>query len=180
MKESNDVLESQRWKPSLWNRVLLITTFLVIIVLAGGVVVVRYLGERKLHEQARVAESRFVDIQRQDIGLFAVPLAWAVRKELIKQNYDQIDEYFNQLIKRKVFGLIMLVDPSGTITVSTDRKFQGRSFSSRYPGLKLNAAGAVSYKVQEGKSLYLIPVMGLNERIGTIVFLYSYRQFLPQ
>ena len=171
---SNDFLDSSRRKPTFWSHFLLIGTLLVILLLAGGIVVVRYLGEQKLQEQARIAEVRYVDIQRQDIGHFAVPLAWAVRKELIKQNYDQIDEYFNQLIKRKGFGLIMLLDPSGSVKVSTDRKILGSSFSSRYPGFRLDASTPVSYRVQEGKSMYLIPVMGLNEKIGTIAFLYSY------
>jgi hypothetical protein len=176
MKNSNDFLDTSRRKPSFWSRFVRIGTLLVIVLLAGGIFVVRYLGEQKLQEQARLAESRFVDVQRQDIGSFAVPLAWAVRKELIKQNYDQIDEYFNQLIRRKGFGLIMLVDPSGIVKVSTDRKFQGSSFSQRYPGFRLDATALVSYRVQEGKSIYLVPVMGLNDKIGTIAFVYSYRE----
>jgi len=176
MKCSND-FDSSQPNPSFWRRFLLVTTMLVMLLLAGGIVVVRYLGERKLEEQRELAGNRFVDLQRQDIALFAVPLAWSVRKELIKQNYEQIDEYFNQLVKRKGFGLIMLVDPSGTVRVSTDRKIQGSSFYLRYPGYRLDAPGTVSYRVREGESLYLVPVMGLNEKIGTIAFLYRYRTF---
>jgi phosphoadenosine phosphosulfate reductase len=35
-------------------------------------------------------------MQRQDIQLFALPLAWSVRKELMHSNYGQIEEYFIQ------------------------------------------------------------------------------------
>jgi hypothetical protein len=171
-----DLPDSSDRKPSFWSRFVLIGTTLLVLLLAGGIVVVRYLGERKVDEQARVAESRFVDMQRQDITLFATPLAWVVRKELIKQNYEQIDEYFSQLIKRKGFGLIMLIDPSGNVKVSTDRKILGSSFFQRYPKFKLDFPGPVSYKVEEGKSLFLVPVMGLNEKIGTIAFIYTYRE----
>lgn len=175
--KNSDFSESTQPKPSFWRRFLLVTTTVVILLLAGGVVVVRWLGEKKLNEQAVLAESRFNTVQRQDLSLFAVPLAWSVRKELIKQNYEQIDEYFSQLIKRKGFGLIMLVDPSGLVKVSTDRKIQGSSFYRFYPDFRLDATGTVSYRVQEGESLYLVPVMGLNEKIGTIAFLYRYRTF---
>ena len=34
----------------------------------------------------------------------------------------------------------------------------------------------VSYGLTKGSSLFLVPVMGLNERIGTIAFVYSFGQ----
>jgi hypothetical protein len=176
MNSSNDVQETLRPKSSFWKRFLLITITLVIVLLAGGIFFTRYQGEQELQKLAASAESGSVDIQRQDVQLFALPFAWSVRKELMRANYDQIDEYFNELIKRKGFGLIMLVDPSGIIKVSTDRKLQGSAFSKRYPQMKLGVLVPVSYAVPEGKSMFVVPVMGLNEKIGTIAFIYSYRE----
>ncbi len=176
MKSSNDFGQTQRQKPSFWKRFFLITVLLVITLLAGGIVLSRYQGEQRLKELVELAEIRSVIIQRQDIQLFALPLAWLVRKELMRSNYDQIDEYFNEMIRRKGFGVIMLVDPSGFIKISTDRKLQGSSFSLRYPQMKLGASVPVSYAVPERKSMFLVPVMGLNEQIGTIAFIYSYRE----
>jgi hypothetical protein len=178
MNSSNDVQETQRQKPSFWKRFFLITIPLVIALLAGGIFLTRYQGEQELQKLAVIAETRSVDIQRQDVQLFALPLSWSVRKELMRANYDQIDEYFNELIKRKGFGVIMLVDPSGIIKVSTDRKLLGSSFSVRYPYMKLAVLVPVSYAVPEGKSMFVVPVMGLNEKIGTIAFIYSYRELL--
>ncbi len=176
MESIKAVQEIPRPKPSLWKRFLLITVPLVIAMLVGGIFFTRYMGEQSVKELAELAESRSVVLQRQDIQLFALPLAWSVRKELMRSNYDQIDEYFNELIHRKGFGVIMLLDPSGTIKVSTDRKLQGSSFLMRYPQMKLAASVPVSYAMPDGKSMFLVPVMGLNARIGTIAFLYSYRE----
>jgi len=178
MESSNDVLEMQRPKPSFWNRFLLITVPLVVALLVGGIFLTRYQGEEELKQLAELAESRSVVIQRQDIQLFALPLAWSVRKELMRSNYEQIDEYFNEMIQRKGFGLIMLVEQSGIIKISTDRKLQGSSFLMRYPHMKLTASVPVSYAIPEGKSMFLVPVMGLNAKIGTIAFIYSYRELL--
>jgi hypothetical protein len=175
MENKNDVQEMQRPKPSPWKRFLLITAPLVIAMLVGGIFFTRYMGEQRVKELAELAESRSVVVQRQDIQLFALPLAWSVRKELMRSNYDQIDEYFNELIQRKGFGVIMLLDPAGTIKVSTDRKLQGSSFLMHYPQMKLAASVPVSYALPERKSMFLVPVMGLNSRIGTIAFIYSYR-----
>jgi uncharacterized protein YneF (UPF0154 family) len=178
MNNSKEVQKVQRQNPSLWKRVLLITVSLVIALLAGGIFLTRYQGERRLKELSELAESQSMVIQRQDLQLFSLPLAWSVRKELMRSNYDQIDEYFTEMIKRKGFGLIMLIDPSGIIKVSTDRKLQGSFFSMRYPQMKLGGLVPVSYAVPEGKSMFLVPVMGLNEKIGTIAFVYSYRELL--
>lgn len=178
MKSSNDSGETLQQKPSFWKRFFLIGVPLVLVLLVGGIFLTRYQGERKLQELSELAESRSVLMQRQDIQLFALPLAWSVRKELMHSNYGQIEEYFNEMIQRKGFGLIMLVDPSGIIRISTDRKLQGSSFSRYYPQMRLGVLVPVSYALPEGKSLFVIPVMGLNEKIGTIAFVYSYRDLL--
>ena len=176
MENNHEVQQIQRPKLSFWKRFFLITIPLIIVLLVGGIFLTRYEGEQSLKEFAELSESKSMVIQRQDIQLFALPLAWSVRKELMRANYDQIDEYFNEMIRRQGFGLIMLVDPSGIIKISTDRKLQGHSFSSSYPLMKLSASVPVSYAMPEGKSMFLVPVMGLNERIGTIAFTYSYRE----
>ena len=176
MKNRNDVQGSPSKRPSLWKRFFFIGIPLVMALLAGGIFLERYLGEQKLQEYRSHSGSRYADIQRQDLRLFAIPLAWSVRKELMRNNFDQIDEYFSELIKRKEFVIIMLVDPFGTIKVSSDRKLLGSSFSRLYPGMSLGTIEPLSFALPEGKSIFIVPVMGLNEKIGTIVFVYSYRE----
>ena len=178
MQSSNDVQEAPHRKPSFWTRFLLIINFLVIASLAGGIFWTRYQGEQKQQLLTKRAEIRYIEIQRQELKLFALPLAWSVRKELMRFNYDQIDEYFIELFKRKGFGVIMLVDPSGTIKVSTDRKLQGTPFSRSYPGMNLGSSELVFYPVQQGKSMFMVPVMGLNEKIGTIALVCSYQELI--
>ncbi len=175
MKSTNDFAVTRQSKPSIWKRIMLIVLPLLLGLLVGGIFLTRYLGEQRAKDLVELAESRSVVLQRQDIQLFALPLAWSVRKELMRSNYDQIDDYFNELIQRKGFGVIMLLDPAGTIKLSTDRKLLGNSFLLRYPQMKLGAPVQVSYALPEGKSMFIVPIMGLNTRLGTIAFIYSYR-----
>ena len=178
MMSSNDVQEVPRSHSSFWTRFLLAINLLVIALLAVGVVCTRYHGDQKQQLLKERAQIRYIDMQRQELKLFALPLAWSVRKELMRFNYDQIDEYFNELIKRKGFSNIMLIDPSGTIKVSTDRKLQGTLFSRSYPGMNLDSLGLVFYPLQQNKNMFLVPVMGLNDKIGTIAFLCSYEELM--
>ncbi len=174
MKNSNDFMGESRTRPSFFRKLLFVLVSALLISLAGGILLVRYQGEQKLLRQSALARTSAVAMQRQDLKLFALPFAWAVRKELMKDNYEQIDEYFGQLISKKGFDLIMLVTPSGIIRVSTDRKLQGRFFLLCYPDINLNVTETLSYRLQERKSMFVVPIMGLNAKIGTIVFVYSY------
>jgi hypothetical protein len=75
----------------------------------------------------------------------------------------------------------MLLDPDGTVRIATDRKLQGSTFSSLYPGMDALSQQVVSYSISEGSSMFLVPVMGLTERIGTIAFVYSFSRLVrPQ
>ena len=176
MKSNNDFNEAPHKESSFWKRFLLVTICLVIGSLVGGIYWIRYQGELRQQKLTAHAEMRYIDVQRQDVKLFALPLAWSVRKELIRFNYDQIEEYFNELVKRKGFSIIMLIDPSGNIKVSTDRKLQGSSFALSYPGINIKTSELVAYPVQKGKNMFLVPVMGLNEKIGTVAFIYNYQE----
>ncbi|NTU97381.1 MAG: hypothetical protein HGA62_06175 [Chlorobiaceae bacterium] len=178
---------SSTGKTPFWKRSLQIGIPLVILLLGGGIVLERWLGERNLRkEQERSkneltaleakASKNCIDVQRRDIGLFALPLAWSVRKELMHGNYDQIDEYFSELIKIRDFRVFILVEPDGMIRVSTDRKLQGTAFSVLYPGMEIGVQRPVSYGLRDGSSLFVLPVMGLSGRLGTVAFVYSYQQ----
>ena len=85
LPEASDV------KRSPFKRFFAIAVPVLFLLLAGGLVVVYYLGELKLKqaderailEKQRyesVIDERSVAIQRSDIRLFAVPLAWSVRR----------------------------------------------------------------------------------------------------
>lgn len=164
----------------------------LILLLAGGMVLMYYAGEWRLREASenagrekqryeRLLDEQALDIQRSDVRLFAIPLAWAIRRELIQQNYGQVEEYFIELIRHKQFRSVMLLDPDGTVRIATDRKLQGSTFSSLYPGMDALSQQVVSYSISEGSSMFLVPVMGLNERIGTIAFVYSFSRLVrPQ
>lgn len=186
MGKNGDYQTPSSGKPSFWKRLLQFGIPLLFLILGGALFLERFLGDRRLKEASErsaserkalevLASNRSIDIQRRDIGLFALPLAWSVRRELMHGNYDQIDEYFSELIRLKGFALFMLIEPDGIIRISTDRKLQGSSFSVLYPGMELGVQKPVSYGLRDGRSLFILPVMGLSGRLGTLAFVYSYQ-----
>ncbi|MHB1092356.1 hypothetical protein [Thiobacillus sp.] len=105
---------------------------------------------------------------------FGIALAWAVRGEMIRNNLDQIDQFFNEIVKLPHTDRVLLADSTGKVRVSTDRRYLGVELSTLVPvEATLPDEVAVRAGPDETK-LLVIPVMGLNSRIGTVVV--SYRQ----
>lgn len=105
---------------------------------------------------------------------FGMALAWAVRGEMIRNNLDQVDQFFGEIVKLPHTERVVLADASGTVRVSTDRRHLGAALTTLVP-VEATLADKVEVRVQaEGPKLLVIPVMGLNSRLGTVVV--SYRQ----
>lgn len=104
---------------------------------------------------------------------FGQVLAWAVRGELIRSNLDQVDQYLNELVKMKDTDRVVLVSEEGKLLVSTDKKLEDESVANLYPQEILKPDSITVETNVDDKKLLVVPVMGLNSRIATIIVSYS-------
>lgn len=104
---------------------------------------------------------------------FALALSWAVRGELIRNNLDQVDQYFAELVKQPGHNLVLLAAPDGKVLVSTDRKHLGADAAGVVPAEALGQAEIALRAEADGAKLLSIPVMGLNARVGTVLLRYK-------
>lgn len=104
---------------------------------------------------------------------FALALAWAVRGELIRNNLDQVDQYFAELVKLPGHALVLLAAPDGKVLVSTDRRHLGADAAGVVPAEALGQAEIALRAEADGAKLLSIPVMGLNARLGTVLLRYQ-------
>lgn len=118
--------------------------------------------EKDFHEFTRnSSESNFM--------MVAQTFSWAVRKEMLAENLDPINNYFNILVKYPEVKELFLTDPQGKILLSTNKKYQDKRFSLLYDGkmLKHDKTKALS---MDNKSLFIVsPVFGYESRMGTLV-----------
>lgn len=103
------------------------------------------------------------------LNLMTVPFVWAVRREMIKENYDQINEYLTQFVKNREIKNIVVVDTNDIIAVATDKKQEGKSFSTYYQQEYLEYTKINIANDGEGNIQIVAPIMGLNRRIGTLL-----------
>ncbi|MFO7580739.1 hypothetical protein [Nitrosomonas halophila] len=127
--------------------------------------------ERKvLTKKAReYADSQY----KKEEERFGQVLAWAVRGELIRNNLDQIDQYLTELVKTKDTERVVLISEEGKLLVSTDKRLEDEEAASVYPKDVLNQRKITLKSDVDGKKILIVPVMGLNQRLATVVISYN-------
>lgn len=104
---------------------------------------------------------------------FGQVLAWAVRGELIRNNLDQVDQYLNELVKMKDTDRVVLISEKGKLLVSTDKRLEDANVSELYPKEIIASDKVTMVSNVDDKKLLVVPVMGLNHRIATVVVSYN-------
>jgi len=126
--------------------------------------------------KAHVSESanRIITEQNKSyLRLVAVPLTWAVRSEMIRNNYDQINQYLSQFVKEKNMKEIIVAKPDGTIVVATNKKREGTSVTSTFLPAVLQEDNPTVTTLENGDILVVSPVMGLSSKQGVLILLYT-------
>ncbi|MDP3586339.1 MAG: hypothetical protein Q8R61_14515 [Thiobacillus sp.] len=99
---------------------------------------------------------------------FGTALAWAVRGEMIRNNLDQVDQFFTEIVKLPGTERALLAGVDGKIAVSTDRRHLGAEASTLVPPEALLLPQVTVRSEADGTLLLVVPVMGLNDRLGTV------------
>ncbi|MFP5381584.1 MAG: hypothetical protein ACLGG4_04905 [Gammaproteobacteria bacterium] len=113
--------------------------------------------------------SRFDTETDESRRQFGLALAWAVRSEMIRNNLDQVDQFFTEIVRLPNTERAVLAGTDGKILVSTDRRHVGAD-AAALVGAEALQQGQVSVRAaQDGARDLVIPVMGLNSRLGTVI-----------
>jgi C4-dicarboxylate-specific signal transduction histidine kinase len=144
----------------------------------------RILTERQLRPQLDTpAQQSDIDsaqqrelLRRQNEELqlvFGTALAWAVRAAMMRNNVDQVEQYFDELAKTPSIQLTVLADRNGKVLVSSNRRLRGERFSAHFPQRLLNAQEAMLERVGEKEVRLTLPIQGFTKRLGTVMLVYA-------
>jgi hypothetical protein len=97
---------------------------------------------------------------------------------LMAGNLDQVDQYFTGLMQIGGFESAVLAQPDGEVVVASDRKRLTQPFSSLYPAQYLQDRAVRIERAANGTLRAIVPVMGLNQHLGTMVVEYLSPAFI--
>lgn len=124
----------------------------------------------ELHEDAT---RKIVGNNEIHLKLLAKPMIWALRTELMQGNLNQVNLYLNDLVKEKNFQSITIANEEGIIISSTNKKDEEMPFTtiSKKEYLISNETNVEN----EGDSILIMtsPIMGFNNRLGTLYIKYG-------
>lgn len=175
----------QRTKLPLW------VSLLLLVLLAAAVAWAFYAAgasERRLAAQQqeltqkleverttmrREAEESLVRQTRELETLFGAALAWSVRSALLRNNLDEIDQYFGDLVKNPRIPLVLLADAEGKVLRATDRKYLDTAFEANFPAELLTGTDVAVHLDEGRRKRIVLPIQGLTSRLGTVLLVYS-------
>ena len=108
---------------------------------------------------------------------FGQVLSWTVRGELIRHNIDQIDQYLSEIVKMKDTERVVLIGDDGQLLVSTDKRLEETKGVELFPKEILDLQKITIKSDVDGKKILVVPVMGLNKKIATVVVSYKQPKF---
>jgi type II secretory pathway pseudopilin PulG len=126
----------------------------------------------------RQAQEAVIRAHEQQLRLLAKPFSWAVRIEMMNNSINQINLYANELVKERNISSIIIVNQAGKIISSTDKKWEGRDFSAVGKQSYLDTDSTIVENIKDSVLMMSSPIMGFNNRLGTLVLTYSLH--LPQ
>lgn len=153
----------------------------VLAVLLVGAVVWKFSAVRNVEERAVAERTEIVEQTRKALAdqtgyflrLTAKPLVWAIRREMLRNNLEQVDEYLVQLVKEPAIKQVLIAGPDGTVLLATDKKLEEHPMTEVRPELNLEIETTTIVEDVDGGLLVLSPIMGLDARIATLFLVYA-------
>ncbi len=163
------------------TRKTLYITILVAIILLVALWAWKAIETNKIRKNAETeqnnlkteAEGYIVQTHEQHLRLLAKPFVWAVRSQMLEGNMSQVNLYMNEMVKEKNFQRISLVDAQGKIISSTNKKDEGQAFATIGNDADLSNDQTNVQVLQDSVIHLTSPVMGFNNRLGTLVISYN-------
>jgi cell division protein FtsL len=176
-KYKNEASKASRSKT---NKPLLIMIAVAAIILTGlwiwKAIEIRNLRNDAAADKQQLREQalrQVIQSHEEHLKLLAKPYVWAVRTELMRGNINQVNLYASDMVKQKSFQRIAIADNKGIVVSSTNKKDEGRPISA----IGVNAISSHdTTSIENFNDSILIlssPIMGFNNRLGTLLIEYN-------
>ncbi len=124
--------------------------------------------EQNIEKEKRAMVSNFElkleSMKAEHLQLTAKTFSWAIRSELLRDNTDQINQFFNEFIKTPgILKLQLINSENSVIEISTDEKDVGTQ-NTDYINIKSQETSIESSHLK-----IVTPISGMNKQIGIFI-----------
>lgn len=159
------------WKFIKRHKMSSLLFILLIIVLSWALIkiqIVKNNSEKEVKKITEVTNQKIDSIKLASLKQTSTVFAWAIRSELIRQNLDQISQFFSSFVKQDGVIKLTLIDQNNQVILSTDKKDEQSKFTDSDI-----STSEIIIKHKDNFIRVITPIMGLNEKLGVLVIDYS-------
>jgi hypothetical protein len=113
------------------------------------------------------------DLLAQAAGLAGITLGWAIRAELVRDDLRDVEEYMLHVAKRPRVIRAVVARRDGVVIAATDKKLKSQRLDRVVGGLPPESSDTQSERPDDRTLRLVVPIMGLESRLGTLVFEYE-------
>lgn len=171
-------LSEIKWSKPEFNKGFFMKILIAVLLIGNVWFIAKNIISNKQHKKEKeelveAYELQFSENTKRQLELVTKTFVWSIRSEMLRDNYDQVGLYFNQLVKEddRVTEIIA-INQKGKMIVSTNKRYEGKAFKSIYDekSLQLNEISIT----QDGEVFTIIaPILALNSKIGTLFMQYK-------
>lgn len=172
--DNNPKVSSPGFAQSHWR---LLGILLLIIAIAGLFLWKQIAVEQTRKEVTQKAENLIAKQNAALLQLAATPLVWAVRSEMIRGNYDQINQYMISFVRQPNVKEVVLVKPDGMVVLATNKSLEGTPAADSFPEAALQVEATVVTPLEKRGLMAASPIMGLNKKLGVLIIVYMPAQY---
>jgi len=151
----------------------LVGVLVLLLMVAGTYVWKNIAVSRTKAHLVQQAEQVISEQNRSYLRLAAVPLVWVVRSEMMRGNYDQVNQYLVQFVREPNMKEIVVARTDGRIVAATNKQREGAPANDFFPPEVLRTDTITVTSREDGGIMVAAPVMGLNEKLGVLILIAS-------
>ncbi len=171
---SNEKVTNQ--KITFWGFVKKHPTFSTIVValaVIGIVILWKDISRNNWEKQVQKQVTKELLVQQESmIKLIAKTLVWNVRSEVLRNNIEQIDILFIDLVRDSQIEFVHYINMDGIVVLSTNKKTESQSVIKDFSTNILNTNQTITEKI-DNLLIASSPIMGVDRQLGVVIIGYS-------
>jgi len=167
-----------RWikgSPLLHAVVVVVLAVALVALAITHLVEVARVEDRAAADRAALVEKATSALDAQTSALLrlsALPLGWAIRDALLKDDLTSADTYLQRIVHERNVTGAALIGADGKVRLASNRKLETHSAAEAFPGIAINQESPMVVPTTKALNV-VVPIMGYDRKLGTLIFSYA-------